>query len=110
MSCKSEYIRGLILVNAAILSVGTPVNITDLFTSTVKNFNGISVTNDTDRPIKVGWTNDSTGEMDYFFVANGGKTFKHELQVGAITSASLKVYSHNGVLATGNITINLFMH
>ena len=109
MSCKSEYIRGLILVNAGIVGVGTPVSLSGLFSGTVKSFNGISITNDTDRPIKVGWTNDTTGESDYFYVSNG-KAFEHQLQVGGITSASLKIYSYNSTLATGNITINLFMH
>lgn len=106
MSCK-EAIRGLILPSAAISGVGTAVDLSTLSVDVIE-YNEITVTNDADRPIKVGWTNSSTGLSDYFFVPEGGKSFTHRLGRGAIAPTSLKVYSNDaGTLATGNITINV---
>lgn len=110
MDCN-ELIKGILVVNAGVAGVGTAVPINTLFAAgAVKLFNDISVTNDADRPVKVEWTNDATGESNFFIVANGGKTFTHRLNRGNITTATLKVYSLSATLATGNIIINLSQH
>ena len=107
--CTEETVRGIVVTNAGVAGTGTSVDITAAFypTGAAKNFDEITVFNDTDRPIKVEWTNDKTGGVDFFMVPNGGKSFTHRLNKGFITNASLKVYSWNNVLATGSITINL---
>lgn len=106
--CTDELSKGLVQVNCGTNLVGTAISLEALFlANAAKTFNEITVFNDADRPIKVEWTNDSTGNTDYFFVPNGGKAFTHKLNKGHIATTSLKIYSWNGTGATGNITINL---
>src|SRR5690606_1305845 len=94
--------------NPGIAGVGTAVNLESLFAANAaKTFDEITVYNDTDRTILVGYTNDSTAESDFFLVPNGGKSFTHKLSKGSIATASLKVYSINNVVATGLVTMNL---
>jgi hypothetical protein len=73
----------------------------------VELFDEITVTNDSDRTVKVEYTNDATAKVDFFLVPHGGKSFTHALQLGKIATVSLKVYSLTNTVATGLITINL---
>lgn len=106
--CTDELMKGLVLPGCGDNVTGTAVDLEGLFPAgAVKTFDEITVFNDADRPIKAEWTNDSTGFTDYFFVPHGGKSFTHSLNKGNITTTSLKLYSYDGTVATGNITINL---
>lgn len=109
MSCNKETSRGVVVSGAGVAGVGTAVDLDGLFTAgSVKLFDEITVTNDGDAAVKVGWTNKATSDTDYIIVPHGGKTITHTLHYGQITSASLKVYSLSSTVAvTGNITINL---
>jgi len=87
---------------------GTAVDLTSLFPAgAVETFDEITVFNDGDRPIKVMWTNDLTSNSDYFIVPNGGKSFTADINKGHIVTTSLKVFSTDATVVTGNITINL---
>jgi hypothetical protein len=67
MSCTHELIKGLVQVNAGIAGSGSAVNIESLFPvgGPFESFDEITVFNDTDRPIQVAWTNDSTSKYGF---------------------------------------------
>jgi hypothetical protein len=92
-NCLAELSKGLIVTMFA-------ANAAELFDE-------VTAFNDTDRPVRIKWTNTSTGNVDYFFVPHGGKAFTHKLNIGSITNASFNVSSWDGTLATGKVTINL---
>lgn len=106
--CSAELIKAILITGAGVMGVGTDINLTGLFTNgIVELFDEITVFNDSDRPIRVAYTNTLSGKSDFFIVPHGGKSFTHVLNTGSIATASLKVYSIDATLATGNITINL---
>lgn len=107
MSCVAEISKGLIITNPAANPTGTTTDLSTLFTANAaKLFDELTVFNDTDRPVRVSWTNSSTGNVDFFFVPNGGKAFTHKLNIGSITNVSFNVSSWDNTLATGRVTIN----
>lgn len=108
MSCTNELSKGILISGAGIAGVGTAIDLDGLFpANAVQLFDEISVFNDGDRAAKVEWTNDETGNTDFFIVPHGGKAFTHKLNKGHITSTSLKIYSLTATAITGNITINV---
>lgn len=107
MNCTAELSKGLIITNPAADPAGTTVDLATLFAAgAAKLFDELTVFNDTDRPVRVTWVNTSTGNTDFFFVPNGGKSFTHRLNLGSITNASFNVSSWDGTIATGRVTIN----
>lgn len=107
-TCSEELAKGLVQSGCGNNVTGTAIDLEALFpANAAKTFDEITVFNDADRPVKVEWTNDVTGNSDYFFVPHGGKSFTHKLNKGAIATTSLKLYSYDATVATGNITINL---
>lgn len=108
----NELVRGILLSEANVAGVGTAVDISTLFAAgTTENFNEITVFNDGDAPVRVQWTNSSTGQINDFIVPNGGKSYSHVLRAGSIAPASVKLYSLSDTASViGNITINFCKH
>ena len=105
--CK-HHSRGIIIKSAAVLGVGTIIDLAPLTVLVAIEYQTITVFNDSDRPIKVEWRNSDSSEIDYFYVPNGGKSYTHSIGTGFILPNSLIISSESdSVQATGNITINL---
>jgi hypothetical protein len=108
MHCSDELHKAIVISSVAIAPGGTAVDLASLFAAgAAETFNEFTVFNDADKAVKMEWTNDSTGKTDFCIVPNGGKGYTHKLGKGYITTTSLKLYSGNGSVLTGAITINL---
>lgn len=106
--CHDALHRAIVVSSVAIAPTGTAVDLASLFAANAAvTFNEFTIFNDADKAVKVEWTNDVTGNVDFCIVPNGGKGYTHKLGKGYIITASMKLYSGNGSVLTGNITINL---